>query len=377
MTYDTVVIGAGLAGSGVACGLAQRGRKVLLVERRAQAQHKVCGEFLSPEAQHSFGELGLYDAVQRLKPAAMYAARFVSRRGVSLAVELPGTAWGVSRYALDGALAHAAAHAGAELLAGASVTDTRETAAGYTLAIRDRGGLRDVHTRTVVAACGRHPLPTLRPPASPARHSYVGVKCHYGGISIGPEVQIYLFDGGYAGLGRIENGNTNVCLLVTRAAFVRAGGSVEHMIAAAAQRNRRLAAVLQSGLPLVETACSVAPVDTERAATPWHGYPRVGDAASMIPPLCGDGMAMALRCAELCVDATDDYLAGRTSRGVWREQYVAAWNGEFRSRLHTGRRLQRALNTPLLNDLLLGLGNWMPAAARGLVRATRGAVVPG
>lgn len=376
MIYDAVVIGAGLAGSGVASGLAQRGWNVLLVERRTQAQHKVCGEFLSPEAQRSFRSLGLYDAVQRLAPAEMDTARFVSRNGVGLTVELPGTAWGVSRYALDGALAHAATQAGAELLAGASVGEARETNHGYTLAIYGSAGARLVRARAVIAACGRHPLPALRSPQTQARRSYVGLKCHYSGIPLDGEVQIYLFDGGYAGVGRVEGGNTNVCLLVAREALVRAGGSVSGMLALAAQGNRRLAALLETGRQLPETVCSTAPVDTEHQPTPWYRYPRVGDAAAMIPPLCGDGMAMALRSAELCVAATDEYLAGQVTRSAWRGHYVQAWHSEFEARLRTGRLLERALHTPLLNDMLVGIGNLLPSAARGLVRATRGVAVP-
>ena len=45
---DVVVIGAGLAGSGIAAALAQRGWDVLLVERDRFPRHKVCGEFLPP-----------------------------------------------------------------------------------------------------------------------------------------------------------------------------------------------------------------------------------------------------------------------------------------------------------------------------------------
>ena len=47
---ENLVIGGGLAGAMVALRLAAAGRDVLLIEKERGAHHKVCGEFLSPEA---------------------------------------------------------------------------------------------------------------------------------------------------------------------------------------------------------------------------------------------------------------------------------------------------------------------------------------
>jgi len=49
-TVDNLVIGGGLACSMVAIGLATAGRQMTLLEKKSAASHKVCGEFLSPEA---------------------------------------------------------------------------------------------------------------------------------------------------------------------------------------------------------------------------------------------------------------------------------------------------------------------------------------
>lgn len=373
--YDCVVIGAGLAGGGVATDLAGRGWRVLLLERRVGSHHKVCGEFLSPESQHSFRAFGMHETLAQLAPAAITTARFVSRNGVGLAMHLPGTAWGLSRYTLDTALADGAARAGAEVRTGVVATEVSPSDQGYAIALRDTNGTTTVTARAVVSACGRHPLPGLRPQNvnSQDSHAFVGVKCHWRRLGLPPEVQIYLFDGGYAGLSPIEDGRFNLCMLVSRGAFRRAGATVQGIIAAAAGGNAALASVLSRGEIIPDTVCTVAPVYTEGTPTLWDGYPRVGDAVAMIPPLCGDGMAMALRSAVLCADSADAFLSGRVTLAQWKATYRTAWQGEFTRRLFVGRQLQRLLSLPLLNDALLLAGNAAPLAAWALVRATRGA----
>jgi len=375
VTHDIAIVGAGVAGSSLAAALAARGWDVLLIERRQLPQHKVCGEFLSPESQASLRALGLHDTVAQLGPQPIAHARLISPPGMRVRVALPGAAWGVSRFALDMALSLAAERAGAHVRLGATATAIKTSEARHSLLVRAADGQQaEVRARAVVLACGRHPLPGLRPAVAAAhtRPSYVGVKCHYQGLALPPEVRLYLFGGGYAGLAPIEGGHTNLCMLVAREAFARAGGSVPAMIAAAARANPALGRDLAGGHALPETECAVAPVDTGQPAAPWDRYARVGDAAVMIPPLCGDGMAMALRGAELCAPLAHDFLRGACSLDAWALAYSAAWHREFDGPVRVGRRLQALLGRPGLGSALLGLGALLRPLPAWLVRATRG-----
>lgn len=375
--YDLVVIGAGLAGSGLAAYVAAQGYRVLLVERRRLPAHKVCGEFLSPEAQASLQTLGVHAPLARLAPAAMDAATLTTATGTTLHTSLPGTAWGLSRYAMDAALVDAATAAGATVVQGTTALSYAPVGAagdGWCVTLRDAAGTHDIPTRAVVVASGRHTSPGLRAAqhTRPNAETAVGVKCHMRGIDLPPQVELYLFPGGYTGLGLVEDGAVNVCLLVSRAAFRHAGNTPHAMLHAMQAWNPALRRRLAGGSIVPETVQAVAPVDTHRPAVPWAGVARVGDAVTMIPPLCGDGMAMALRSAELCAPLAVGYLAGRLTLREWEQQYTRAWRREFPRRLRVGRLTQAALSVPGVADSVLAAGQVLPAATAWVVRATRG-----
>ena len=378
MDWDIVIVGAGLAGSSLATVIARHGWRVLLLEQGDFPRHKVCGEFLSPESQASLRTLGLDAAVAALGPAHIPDAQVFGQQS-HLRMTLPGTALGISRYALDAALAGAASAAGAEVRTHTTATTIVRAGDGYEIGVRARDDTTTITARAVVLACGRHPPRALRASAAsttPIERTWVGIKGHFTGIDMPPEVQIYLFDGGYVGVSPVEHGRVNVCALVQRDRFATLGDGAEPSLRALLHTNPHLAQQLARGTLLPETVTAVAPVDTNRPSTPWDGYARIGDAATMIPPLCGDGQAMALRSAELIAPLAHAFLEGRLSLAGWEHAYRTAWHQEFDGRLRAGRSLQWLLGKPALSDRLLQVGAFVPGVVDRIVRATRGTAHP-
>ncbi len=376
--YDVAVIGAGPAGSALATYLSDRAWDVALIERRSLPQHKVCGEFLSPEAQGTLRRLGLYDALYGTSPQPLQRAALISSRGTELMVDLPGAAWGLSRYTMDAVLAEEAQRRGAVLLGNTEALDLRPTEGAWAIDLRTAGERSQLTARTVVLACGRHPRVSLRPRGGASKsQSYVGLSCHYSRLSMPAQVSLFLFPGGYVGLNPVEGGYVNLAMLVTRECFQQAGGTFEGMLATARRANSAFDRLVRDALICAESVLAVAPVATHASAVVWDQVARVGDAVTMIPPLCGDGMAMAMRSAEICAPLAHKYLAGQLSLADWEARYQATWSREFRTRLWAGRALERLLMANPLGDMLLAAGRMLPKAAAAMVRATRGAVAPG
>src|SRR4029077_12967289 len=113
---EAIVVGGGLAGAAFAIELARQGRPVTVLEKTTGAHHKVCGEFLSAEAQALLARLGLEWWRLGARPAGQLGLEFGGRNE---RLKLPFRGAGLSRFLLDQALLDAAARAGAPIIRGA------------------------------------------------------------------------------------------------------------------------------------------------------------------------------------------------------------------------------------------------------------------
>src|SRR6476661_4457540 len=116
--YDVLVIGAGPSGAAAAYWLAERGRRVLVVEKKRFPREKTCGDGLTPRAVRQLHDMGLADPLSEFH-------RFDGLRSIAHGVTLelawpehrdfPGYGYVVRRSELDQMVAEAAVKAGATL----------------------------------------------------------------------------------------------------------------------------------------------------------------------------------------------------------------------------------------------------------------------
>ncbi|GIP32237.1 NAD(P)/FAD-dependent oxidoreductase [Paenibacillus sp. J2TS4] len=370
--YDVAVLGGGIAGGSMAAALAGMGWHTVLIDQSTFPRHKVCGEFLSPESRNSLSSLGLEPRIRSLQPVEMNSARLHTALGNSLDIPLPGAALGVSRYALDHALHQAALDRGAETHGGMTVLSVNRAGERYEIEIRGRRASETIEARAVIGAWGRNPRSGLASSLEPAgANRYVGVKSHYDGLGMEPVVELYLFSGGYLGICPVEGGRHNVAALMTRDVFQQAGKSVQGAIEMAACLNPALRRRLALGEPVSGTEAAVSPVRISRKPAAWGKVPHIGDAALVIPPLCGDGMAIALHSVVLCSRWADEFLCGRMTLSDWRHNYTQAMRRDCSSLLRWGKWFQRLFGNRLLSPILIRTGNLMPHLAYRMVLATR------
>ncbi|SFJ47980.1 Dehydrogenase (flavoprotein) [Paenibacillus sp. UNC496MF] len=373
-TIDVAILGAGIAGSCMAVLLARRGWKVVLIDRRSFPRHKTCGEFLSPEAVGSLIALGMEPRLRTLRPSIFHRARLVTGSRASIIVQLPGAAWGINRYDLDEALHEEARLEGAEVATETAVSAIRLRSGGYELVTKRGAELTAIRPRAVIGAWGGNGHVAEMPDARrgrPAPCPYVGVKTHLSGIKADGELELYFFKGGYMGLSSAGDGIVNAAALLDKRAFRSMPVSVNGWLEAAGALNPRLARRLAEARPVTGTHAAVAPVRLFDAPLAWNGIPLIGDACVTIPPLCGDGMSMAIRSAQLCAIGADRYLRGETTLEEWEASYVMAISRQFRGPLRWGRLLQRTAGNPSFAMLAAAVASRLPGVVNRLVKATR------
>jgi hypothetical protein len=105
-----------------------------------------------------------------------------------------------------------------------------------------------------------------------------------------------------------------------------------------------------------------------------HDICMIGDTAGMITPLCGDGMAMALRSAEIAIPFVSQFLEREISSTEFKQKYAIAWQREFQTRLQLGRIMHNCFVQPPLANIGISLCQWFPAIGNWIIGATRGKV---
>ncbi|MEO0498986.1 MAG: FAD-dependent monooxygenase [Pseudomonadota bacterium] len=299
---DHLVIGGGPAGSMLACGLARRGRDVLVLERSSGAHHKICGEFLSWEAARILNRSGFDLAA--LDGAPIDRLRIVD--GPRHAeTRLPGTATGISRYRLDEALLAHAATAGAQVERGATVSAL--TPQGARLSDGDlRKGAR-IWLATGKRDLRGHARDVDRPGITTG---LVGFKWH---LTLAPAdaealartIELTRFSGGYAGIQPIEDGKATLCLLIERC---RAAGGWPAVLAHMRSAAPALHARFVRSVPIGDRPLAIArvPYGYRRRDGLRNPFVAIGDQRAVIHSFTGDGMALALAGGLTAAAGVDD-----------------------------------------------------------------------
>lgn len=367
---EVVVVGGGPAGSSAAIRLAQRGLRVLLLEKATLPRDKLCGEFLSPEVARMCASLGVLEDMRQAGARPIHRVELTAPSGAAFSGRLPSGALSLSRRTLDHLLIKSARTAGAEVQEGEAVVDVSGSLDdGFRIETRER----PVVARVVLGAYGRREMldRRLSRPSLARRSSFVAFKARHAGALPEGMVELHAFKGGYCGLVGDETGTVNVCWLARVERLAEAGGSpeamVEHVLFTNPHLHVRLAALTRCADYMAVGQLSTRPKETFASDVCM-----IGDAAGMIAPLCGDGIGMALRSAEIAAALVERYLHGRLSSDGFRTAYRRRWHREFALRMHLGRFLNAVLTHSAGSRIAVQLSAHAPSLAGAVITATRG-----
>jgi menaquinone-9 beta-reductase len=358
------IAGAGPAGSSLAIRLALRGLEVTLIEREHFPRHKLCGEFISPEALLHFEDLEVLDEMLASGGDRVRETRFSDRRGRSFTLPSSmmdggGFALSLSRSKMDDILLSRAAAAGAEVLTDTRISgvETNGLFVGSFTAVHGQAS-KTITADLFVDATGRgaslsklavRSTGTRVPPPRPSRS--VAFKTHLRGSGSDPGVcEIFAFPGGYGGLSHVEDGLANLCFIVN-ADCARKFGGPGAILGGAIFQNPLASALLNGSEQASEWLAVSINSFGRKEPPPFSNLVSVGDSAAFIDPFTGSGMLMALESSALLADVTAD---GRLSVTELRERYRVEHSRIFTRRLRVSSVLRHAAFMPVMPSLLVG-----------------------
>ncbi|NJW53372.1 NAD(P)/FAD-dependent oxidoreductase [Salinimicrobium oceani] len=368
--HEVVIVGGGLAGLTAAIHLAQKGQKITLFEKDAFPRHKVCGEYLSLEVKPYFDALKI--PFDDLEPARITKLHYSTPSGRTVQVKLPLGAFGVSRYALDHLLYKTALDNGVKVI---QEKVLKMTFSGSEFVVSTAQG--DHSAAYVLGSFGKRSLldkkldrKFFREPAP-----WVAVKNHYLEQDFPNDlVGLHNFDGGYCGLSRTETGEINLCYLATYRSF-KDHKSPERFNENVLRKNPFLDRFLSRATPVFEQPLSIAQISYEKKEAVKDHVLMLGDAAGLIHPLCGNGMAIAIHSAKIASEELLTHLERKTSRQEMEAAYKKRWERSFSRRFNAAGWLQKILLQPQLAEISQGLISRMPFVLPQIIKQTHGSPI--
>ena len=369
---EVVVIGGGLAGLISSILLNRAGFDVSLVEKKRYPFHRVCGEYISNEVVPFLQKHDLFP--DELHPTHISNFTLSDVDGRTMHLPLDMGAFGLSRYQFDAWLATKAHEEGVKILQQTSVQSVHFEKDHFVIASNDRVLKSDY----VIGAFGKRSNldRMMKRPFFQKRSPYIGVKYHVTSSLVEPD-RIYLhnFEGGYCGTSQVENGITNICYLAQRE-LLKSTGDVGKMQEKFLFVNPRLKALFEDAESLFDTPEVINEISFAPKEPVYDHILMAGDAAGMITPLSGNGMAMAIHGAKLVSEALIDHVKKGTSREELEQSYQKIWNRTFKRRHWIGRQLQSGLfGSKHSSRLAVTIGQKSKPLATWLMKQTHGEIV--
>ena len=365
--YDVVIIGGGLSGLVSAIRLANAGQKVALIERHAYPFHRVCGEYISNEVLPFLHSLG-FDPFDH-GAVAIKKFQLSAPGGSSLHLDLPLGGFGISRYRLDHLLYELGVKSGVDFLLQQKAQEVLHEKDVF----RVKTNKQEVTARMAIGAFGkRSNLDQYYKRAFFSQRSpWVGVKYHIRFDHSEEWIALHNFKDGYCGMSRVEDGKSCLCYLVSRKQ-VRKHGSISALEEKLLRRNPFLDKVFREAEFLYDKPEVINEVSFAPKPLIEQGLFTVGDAAGMIAPLCGNGMAMAIHGAKILTDHLILFQKGKIDRATLERDYQRAWKRQFSSRLRLGRTVQGWFGSPVMTAAVVQSFKLFPPLARLVVKNTHG-----
>jgi flavin-dependent dehydrogenase len=361
-----VIVGGGLAGL-VCANLLSQSAKVVLLEKKQYPFHRVCGEYISNETIPFLKRNGLYPNFLELPSIRQLWLTSVNGQKAEIDLGLGG--FGISRFQLDHFLYQKAKEKGVAVFENCEATQITFQDELFEIETTNKKFTADV----VIGSFGKRSRldKTLQRNFIQKKSPYVGIKYHIRTQHPNHVIALHNFKDGYCGISNIEEGKSTLCYLTHRN-NVRQFKSIAEMERQVLFKNPYLKKIFSESEFLYEKPETINEISFETKGPIEQHLLMSGDAAGMITPLCGNGMALAIHSAKVVSEMVHQFLQGAINRSQLENQYAQQWRALFAKRLWAGRQIQNLFGSEWASNIAVNLARYTPSIAQFLVKQTHG-----
>lgn len=364
---NVVIIGGGISGLLTSIQLINADIPCTVIEKKHYPFHRVCGEYISNEAVPFLKSLALFPEEYNPPKIRRLQLSSVTGRNEILPLDLGG--FGISRYTFDNLLYQKARKAGVRFYLQEEVDKIQFTGEKFFIRTQER----ELNSDIAIGAFGKRSKLDifLKRSFTQKRSPYVGVKYHIHTDHPDDLIALHNFKGGYCGISNVENGMSNLCYLTHREQM-RKFKNVSEMERQILHQNPLLKEIFLNSKFIWDKPETINEISFETKSPVDRHILMTGDAAGMITPLCGNGMAMAIRSSKVLSEKLISHIRDNTSRSELEREYAEEWNRLFKSRLWFGRQVQKLFGNHWASNIAVNLAIHVRPVANLVIRGTHG-----
>ena len=366
-----IIIGGGLAGLTSSILLSKSGFEVTLIERKKYPFHRVCGEYVSNEVLPLLKSLAIFP--EEIGASQISQLKVSSVNGNLLNANLDLGGFGLSRYLLDKLLYEKSKSYGTNFILETKVNEVIFKDEKFFVSISNHQPLQ---ADLVIGGFGKRSNldQKLNRKFFYQRSPYLGVKYHIKTDFPKNTIQLDNFEGGYCGINKIEDDLFCLCYLIQNHQLKKYGG-IPEMEKNVLQKNPYLKNIFENSEFVWDKPETINEISFEQKSLVENHILMSGDSAGMITPLCGNGMAMAIRSAKILSDVIIKHASQNilgNIRANLEKEYAQLWKQSFANRLFIGRTLQRLFGSNRLSNIAVGTLDKLPTLNAFLIGKTHG-----
>lgn len=305
--YDVIVLGGGPAGATAAMflGKALGKDKVLLVDKHEFPRDKICGDAQGRKAANIMKELGIYEEYEQLEGQKVYGITLSSPNGTTVHLDVesrdnPAPGYVHKRMVFDNFLFNSAKKfATVKILTVTDIIIENKTVIGIK-GKNESGQPEEYRCKILLAADGANSIVAAKfgLNKNPPDHFIIATRQYYKGVTgLTDRIEIHLIKDlipGYFWIFPLPNGEANVGLGMIVKDMNAKKMNLREATLRTVKENPLFAPRFRDAQPLEDVKGWNLPIASYHRKCYGSGFMLIGDAASLIDPLSGEGIGTAM-----------------------------------------------------------------------------------